>query len=74
MTLFKANFYIWKHVTKHVIYDWQLHKDSHMFTKTKLLSIVTPKRTSVYLDFMVKFSMFIALSVNGLKIRLIFLH
>ena len=20
--------YIWKHVTKHVIYDWQLHKDT----------------------------------------------
>ena len=35
--------------------------------KFKLLSIVTPKRTSAQLDFRLKFSMFIALSTNGLK-------
>ena len=27
-TFFKAYIFVWKHVTKYVIYDWQLHKDA----------------------------------------------
>ena len=35
--------------------------------KLKLLSIVAPKKTSPLLDFMIKFSMFVALSTDGFK-------
>ena len=37
--------------------------------KLKLLLIVTPKETSAWLDFMVIFLMFIALSTNGITKR-----